>query len=157
MENDTEQVKAWETERQRLIGVGAKNRRLFACAVNWMRLLEDGKDLLPYFRERDCRKIGIYGAGDLAEMLIREMNRKKEVEVRWLLDRRADVFREKLGLPVHFPEEYAALEDVDMVVVTAITSFDAISEMLLQVRWEMPVVSLEEIIRKRIGEEYYEQ
>ena len=156
MENDEVKLKAWESERQKLMDARMKNRRLFVCALNWMRLLERGEDLLPYFQERDLKKIGIYGAGELAEILIQEMRRKNEVEIVCLIDQSAAVCREKFGLPVYLPEEFAAIEDVDMVVVTAITYFDAISEKLLRICPEMPVVSLEGIIWKRISEECYE-
>ena len=156
MENDEAKLKAWESERQELMDARMKNRKLFACALNWMRLLESGEDLLPYFQERDYRKIGIYGAGELAEILIQEMRRKNKIQIVCLIDQSAAVYREEFGLPVYLPEEFAAIEDVDMVVVTAITYFDAISEKLVRMRPEMPVVSLEEIIRKRISEECYE-
>ena len=156
MENDEAKLKVWESERQKLMDARMKNRKLFACALDWMRILESGEDLLPYFRERDCRKIGIYGAGELAEILIREMRRKNEVEIVGLIDQSAAACREKFGLPVYLPEELAAIEDVDMIVVTAITYFDAISEKLIRMRPEIPVVSLEGIVRKRISEDCYE-
>ena len=156
MENVEEMLKGWESERQKLMDARTKNRQLFACALDWMRLLESGKDLLPYFQERDCKKIGIYGAGELAEILIQEMRRKNEVEIVCLIDQSAAAYREKFGLPVYLPEEFTTIEDVDMVVVTAITYFDAISEKLIRMCPEMPVVSLAGIIRKRISEECYE-
>lgn len=157
MENSEERLRAAEAECRKMAAGRMKNRELFVCALDWLRLLESGEDLLPYFRERDCRRIGIYGAGELAEILVWEMRRRDEIEIAYLMDQSAAANRERYGLPVYLPEEFTSVEDVDMVVVTAITYFDAISERLIRMRPEMPVVSLSGIIRKRISEGCYEQ
>lgn len=147
----------WEQERRKLADARIKNRELFVCALDWLRLLERGANLLPYFKERDCRRIGIYGAGELAEVLIQELIKKNEVEIVYLMDQSAAAQREKYGFPVYLPEELHTVEDVDMIVVTAITYYDSISERLIRMRPEIPVVSLKNIIKDRISEEYYVQ
>ncbi len=144
--------KMWEIEREKLMSARIKNRRLFVCALNWLQLLESGRDVIGYFTEREYKKIGIYGAGELAELLVQEMEKSQETQVGYLLDQTAAVNRKKYGYPMYLPEEFAVIEDVDMIVVTAITYFESISEALIRIRPEIPVVSLENIIKNRISD-----
>lgn len=139
----------WEIEREKLINARMKNRRLFACTLDWLWILESGKDLIGYFTERNYKKIGIYGAGELAELLIQEIEKNSEIEIGYLLDQTAAVYRRRYGYPMYLPEEFAAAGEVDMVVVTAITYFDSINEKLIRICPEIPVVSLESIMRNR--------
>ncbi len=143
-------------EVKKLISQRDRNHAQFLCACNWLGLLEQGTDLVPYFEEHGCGNIAIYGAAALGKMLLRELQNSNKVNVKYYIDQAAEVQREKDGIPVYLPEELADAPDVDMIVVTAIAAFKAINRTLLAIRPELPVVSLEKIINARISEEWSE-
>lgn len=141
---------------KKLIFQRARNHAQFLCAYNWLGLLEQGTNLIPYFEEHGCVNIAIYGAAALGNMLLKELRNSKKVNVKYYIDRTAEVQREKDGIPVYLPEELTDAPDVDMIVVTAIAAFNTINQTPLAVRPELPVVSLETIIHARISEEWNE-
>lgn len=153
----SEQEMEWEKEREKMIYQKNRMNAHFSCVSKWLELLEDGGSLLPYFQERKCHKIMIYGAADIGRLLSKEIRRAGSVRVSGFLDRNADRQREICGVPVYLPEEYIHLDEVDMVVVTAIVAFKAINDNLMQLRPEIPVVSLNTIIEAAGNEVWYEQ
>lgn len=152
-----EALTIWQKERKEIISQRDRNREQFWCALQWLELLEDGTDLCSYFREHNSSRIAIYGAAEIGRVLRKEVERDNVLQVLYFLDRNAEKQREKWGVPVYLPEEFAALPDVDMVVVTAIASFESIWSNLMRIRPEIPAVSLKTIIEVRKDEVWYEQ
>ena len=146
-----------EEEKEKLLLQKKRNRELFVTTLQWLELLEDGKNLLPYFREHDCRRIAVYGAAEIGGILLKEIEKDNLMEVLYFLDKNAEKQRVKCGKPVYLPEEFAKLPEVDMVVVTAITFFESVFDTLMRIRPEIPVVSLKKIIEVRKDEVWYEQ
>ncbi len=152
----SEQTVDWEEEKNRIILQRNRLEVHFVCVSQWLELLEDRTNLQPYFKAHKCRKIAIYGAAEIGRMLLKEIEQDNVMKVSYFLDRNAKMQREKWGVPVYLPEEFPGLSEVDMVVVTALLSFKSIESILLRMRPEIPVVSLETIIDVRKDEVWYD-
>ncbi len=139
---------------QKLIAQRDRYHAQFLCAYHWLVLLEQETSLIPYFEDRQCSTVAVYGAAALGRMLVKELRNKSSISVSYYMDRNAVMRREIDGLWVYLPEELQQAPEVDMMVVTAVTAFDPVSRGLLEIRPEMPVISLETIINARISEEW---
>ena len=126
----------------------------FKCTYKWLTLLENGTTLIPYFEKHRCKKIGIYGSAEFGKMLCKELTAHSQIQVEFFMDRNAENERMIEGIPVFLPKELPNVPDVDMLVVTAIAAADSIVRTLLEVRPELPIVSLNTIIDARINEEW---
>ncbi len=144
-----------EEETNKVIQQRERLKVQLSCVSQWLNLLEDGTNLQPYFKDHQCNRIAVYGAAEMGRLLLKEIEREDVAEVLYFLDKNAERQREKWGVPVYLPEEFAGLPQVDMVVVTAVSYIKAIQNVLLQIRPEVPVVSLERIISTRKEEVWY--
>lgn len=126
----------------------------FRRAYQWLTLLENGTTLIPYFEKHHCKKIGIYGGAEFGKMLYKELAAHSQIQVEFFMDRNAGNNSMIEGIPVFMPKELPNVSDVDMLVVTAIAAADSIVRMLLEVRPELPIVSLNTIIDTRMNEEW---
>lgn len=147
----------WQEEKEQLIQQRDRNRALFSCAMQWLELFEDGTNLTPYFQEHNCRNIAIYGAAEIGRVLMKEIENGGRVKVSYFMDKSAEKQREKFGRQVYLPEEYASLPEVDMIVVTAVSSFDEIYDNLMKIKPDTPIISLNTIINDRRDEVWYEK
>lgn len=147
----------WQEEKEMLIRQRQRNRALFSCVLRWLELFEDGTNLIPYFKEHNCRQIAIYGAAEIGHILLKEIKKENMTKVSYFLDKSAENQKEKWGIPVYLPEEFVSLPDVDMVVVTAIYFFEDIYDNLLKIRQDIPVLSLNTILDVRRNEVWYEK
>lgn len=124
------------------------------CALKWLELLELGTALTPYFEARECHRIGIYGMAEFGKLLQKELKRSSGIETVYFMDRNAEKCRKVDNIPVFLPEELLEAPEVDMIVVTAFVAFSSISESLLKMKPEIPVVSLKSILDIRMVEEW---
>lgn len=106
----------------------------------WLKLKQERKSLVSYFRENNYRTVAIYGMKELGERLYDEL-RESGIEVKYIVDRNAgEIYSD---VDVLLPEE--ELPQVDVIVVTAIHYYDEIERKLNELV-DFPVVSLEDII-----------
>lgn len=117
-----------------------KNRTLFLLMNQWVKIKQRGKNLSAYFEQNGYKEIAIYGMGYVGETLLDEL-KDSGITVAYCIDQRADW----LNADVDIVSLNGHLEKVDVVVVTAITSFDEIEEKL-STRVDCPIVSLEIIL-----------
>lgn len=112
----------------------------FRILNKWMQLKEEGIKLEGYFLKKGYKRIAIYGVGHLGQHLIKELEGTK-VEILYGIDRRAeDIYAE---IPVYSIEE--KWENVDVIVVTAITDYLSIKKNIMS-KHALPIISLEDII-----------
>lgn len=147
----------WEIEKKNLIIQRDRLWMQFTTAFQWLELLEDGTNIIPYFKEQNSQKIAIYGAAELGRMLLKELEKDSSMSVLYFIDKSADKKREKWGKPVYLPSEFKELPEVDIVVVTAVSFFEAINKDLIHIRPEIPIVSLNAIVETRRDEVWYEK
>lgn len=117
-----------------------KHLALFLMMNQWVKVKQEGKNLASYFEKNGYKNIAIYGMSYAGETLVEEL-RGSEIQVAYGIDKRAD----SLYMDVDIVTMEDSLEDVDAVVVTAITFFDEIEELLSE-KLDCPIISLEDIL-----------
>ena len=118
----------------------AKVHELYMAFDQWLRLRQEGKTLVEYFKQNDYKTMAIYGMKELGERLYDELE-GSGVTVKYVIDKNADAICAEVDVVT--PDQ--KLEDVDVIVVTAIYYFDEIEEMLSE-KIDCPIVSLEDIL-----------
>lgn len=113
---------------------------LFHLMGQWVKVRQGGKSLVSYFKREGYSKIAIFGMGYAGDILLAEL-KGSDIQVIYGIDRRAD----SLYADVKIVTLDEILEEVDAVVVTAVTSFEEIKENLSK-KINCPIVSLEEIL-----------
>jgi hypothetical protein len=117
-----------------------KHLELYKMMSQWVRVKQEGKKLSSYFERNGYTKIAVYGMSYAGETLINELE-NSTVTVAYGIDRNA----ESLYADVDIVSMDDNLEEVDAVVVTAITFFDEIEEKLSE-KIDCPIISLEDIL-----------
>ncbi|WP_034465539.1 hypothetical protein [Butyrivibrio proteoclasticus] len=105
----------------------------------WLDSKLSGKKISDYFRSHGYEKVAIYGIKELGIALFKELE-QQGIDVRYGIDKNKSVSVE--GLTVVSPED--KLEDVDVVVVTAIHYFGEIAEELGS-KMTCPIISIENL------------
>lgn len=117
-----------------------KHLALFLMMNQWVRLKQEGKNLATYFEKNGYKRIAVYGMSYAGETLVDEL-KNSAVTVVYGIDRNAA----SLYSDVDIVSVEDDLEEVDAIVVTAITFFDEI-ENLLSGKMDCPIISLEDIL-----------
>lgn len=132
--------KATVGETNKARALSDKHLALFLMMNQWVKVKQGGKNLADYFEKNKYRKIAVYGMSYAGETLIDEL-KDTGIEVAYGIDQKADA----IYADVDIVSAEDALEDVDAVVVTAITFFDEIAEKLSG-KLGCPIISLEDIL-----------
>lgn len=117
-----------------------KMTEFYRLLIEWLRIKQEGKSLVSFFIQNDYKTVAIYGMKELGERLYDEL-KNSEIAVKYVIDQNADAIY--ADVDVVAPED--SLEDVDVVVVTAIHYFEEIESMLGE-KVDYPIISLEDII-----------
>ena len=117
-----------------------KHLSLFLMMNGWVKIKQNGKNLLDYFVRNNYNRIAIYGMSYVGETLLKELS-GSEVEVVYGIDKNAEIIDQEFKvITMENP-----LEEVDVIVVTAITFYDEIEEKLSK-KIDCPIISLEDIL-----------
>ncbi len=115
---------------------------LFQMMNKWVRVKQEGKNLSSYFEKEGYKKIAIYGMSYVGETLLEEL-KDTDIQVAYGIDQRAeDIYAD---LEVFSVDD--DFDEVDAIVVTAITFFAEIEEKLAD-KVSCPVISLEDVIHE---------
>lgn len=117
-----------------------KHLTLFRMMTQWVRIKQEGKSLVSFFEAHGYKKIAIYGMSYAGEALNDEL-KNSSVTVAYGIDKNATSIYADIDVISAVDE----LEKVDAIVVTAITFFDEIEEML-SAKTDCPIISLEDIL-----------
>ncbi len=117
-----------------------KHLALFLMMNDWVKIKQEGKNLSSYFESNGYKKIAIYGMSYAGETLVAELE-GSSVQIAYGIDRNANSICADFAI-LSVEDE---LEEVDAIVVTAITFFDEIADMLSE-KVECPVISLEDVL-----------
>lgn len=117
-----------------------KHFNLYMLMNQWVKVKQSNKSIARYFEEKGFKEIAIYGMNYVGETLLSEMA-GSEVTVKYGIDKNAE--RIYQDIDVVLPDD--AFDDVDAVIVTAVTFFDEIEETLSQ-KVNCPILSLEDIL-----------
>lgn len=117
-----------------------KHLELFKMMTQWVKVKQEGKDIASYFEKNGYQKIAIYGMSFAGETMLGEF-KDSDITVAYGIDKNAASIYSDVDI-VSMDDE---LDEVDAVVVTAITFFDEIEEQLSE-KLECPIISLEDIL-----------
>ena len=117
-----------------------KHLALFLMMNQWVKVKQEGKNLASYFEQKDYKRIAIYGMSYAGETLIDEL-KGTDITIAYGIDKNAD----SIYVDVDVVSMEDVLDEVDAVVVTAITFFDEIEEKLSE-KLACPILSLEDIL-----------
>lgn len=132
--------KAVENKVQKWQQMSDKHLALFLMMNQWVKVKQEGKNLAEYFKRNHYQNIAIYGMSYAGETLMDEL-KDSGICVKYGIDKKAcrmDKGIEMVTIDDNFQE-------VDAVVVTAITFFDEIAEKLRE-KVNCPILSLEDIL-----------
>lgn len=134
--------KKFVDKNAKLLDAINKYKLISACLDEWMSLKEKNINPADYLKRCNYKRTAVYGMGILGRHLLYDLE-KAEIEVAYIIDRRVELKHPKLE--IKGPED--DLEEVDVVVVTAIADFDEIFDELND-RINCPIVSIAEIIQE---------
>lgn len=132
--------KAMEKKADKWQRMSDKHLALFLMMNQWVAVKQEGKNLSEYFERNNYKTIAVYGMSYAGETLAEEL-KDSGICIKYGIDKRAD--RISKGIDMVTMED--SLQEVDAVVVTAITFFDEIAEEL-EKRLSCPILSLEDIL-----------
>lgn len=119
---------------------GAKVHELYMAFDQWLQIRQEGKTLVEYFTKNGYKTVAVYGMKELGERLCDEL-KGSDVTVSYAIDKNADTIYADVDMVTPDDE----LAPVDVIVVTAITYFDEIEDMLSE-KVDCPIISLEDIL-----------
>lgn len=123
-----------------------KNLRKFERYYNvlnqWLILRQENNKIENYFLEKGYKKIAIYAMGELGNRLYDDL-KNSNIEVKYAIDQNAS----RIYSDIKIVTVNDALEEVDAVVVTAITAYEEI-EHILKNKLDADIISLEDVIFK---------
>lgn len=117
-----------------------KHLVLFQLMTRWVKNQHADKSIDQYLQEQGIATIAIYGMNYVGKTLLEELT-NSPIEVKYAIDNNKTL--NDIGIPIVLAEDQ--LEPVDAVIVTAITYFADIKE-LLGSKVDSKIISLEEII-----------
>lgn len=120
--------------------ISDKYYTLFLMLNQWLAIKQEGKNLYSYFEKYGYRRIAIYGMSYVGKSLFNEL-KGKPIEVVYGIDKNFD--KNDGELRILNPNDN--LEDVDVIIVTPITFFNEIEE-ILSVKINCPVISLGDVL-----------
>lgn len=128
------------SKAQKAQSLADKHLALFLMMNQWVKIKQEGKNLASYFDKRDYKRIAIYGMSYVGETLIDELQ-GTDITIAYGIDKNAA----SICADVDIVSMEDVLDEVDAVVVTAITFFDEIEEKLSE-KVDCPILSLEDIL-----------
>jgi len=117
-----------------------KQTRYFNLMVRWFTNKQYGNDVGQYLFEKGYKTAAIYGMNYVGECLLRELE-NSNIELKYVIDK--VVIKAEEGIRVCSLMDY--LEDVDVVIVTALLSYDEVCGSLKE-KLDSDILSIEDIL-----------
>lgn len=125
-------------EKQRKLA--EKHLDMFLLMNRWVQNKTADKEIADYLLKNEIRTVAIYGMNYIGETLYTEL-KNTPIEVRYAIDRNAETMYAECDMLGPDNE----LPFVDAVIVTPLTGYDAIKEMLKK-RIDCKIISIEDIV-----------
>lgn len=117
-----------------------KFKTYFDLTNEWLRLKNEGKNLVAFFEKNEWSHIAIYGMGELGTRLMEEL-KDSSVTIEYAIDKHAD----KVYSEVEVKEIGEELPPVDVIVVTPFYVYNEVEETLMSIV-DYPIVSIEDVV-----------
>lgn len=121
-------------------GYADKHLALYLMMNQWVKIKQENKSIADYLEKNGYKQIAVYGMNYVGETFLAELD-NTNVVVKYAIDKNAE--RIYADVDVVLPDDQ--LQNVDAVIVTPITFFDEIEEMLSK-KLDCPIISLEDIL-----------
>jgi hypothetical protein len=128
---NNKQTEHWRT-------LSNKHEQLFLLMSRFLCVKQDGKDISEWFARRGYETVAVYGLGAAGRHLLRELAGSRAT-IKYAIDKIAS----DDAIPVLRPDDI--FPPTDVIVVTAVSFFDEIEDMLIG-KTECPIVSLEDLL-----------
>lgn len=132
--------KVFKKKESKIWEVSDKHLALFLMMNQWVKNKQENKSMAEYLVKKGYRRVAIYGMNYVGETLLDELT-GSEVVVEYGIDKNADNIY--TNVDIVSPED--DLDDVDAIIVTAITYFNEIGEQLNK-KTKGAILSLEDIL-----------
>lgn len=133
----------WKNEKvSTYINCDNKYQLMFQMMVQWKRLNQWGIELEKFFIDHNICSIAIYGMGHVGRVLAEELKNSR-IQVKYGIDKGAENAVGADGIKIIGLEN--DMDEVDAIIVTAISGYESIKSMLLEIV-KYHVLSLEDII-----------
>lgn len=132
--------KASDNKTQKWQQMSDKHLALFLMMNQWVKVRQEGKNLAEYFERNNYKNIAIYGMSYVGETLMDEL-KDSQICIKYGIDKKAG----RINKEIDMVSMEDSLQEVDAVVVTAITFFDEIVQKLGK-KLSCPILSLEDIL-----------
>lgn len=129
-----------EKEVQKWRNYSNKHLALYKMMCQWVMVKQENKKLADYFEKNNYKRIAIYGMSFAGDTLVDEL-KNTNIQVAYGIDKNAGSLYADFDILTMEDK----LDEVDAVVVTAITFFDEIAEALCE-KMDCPIISLEDIL-----------
>lgn len=106
----------------------------------WIKNINKGIKLEKFFKNYGYQNIAVYGGGELGVRFCEEL-KNSDICIKYIVDHCKVNFD---GIPSKILSE--PLEDVDIIIVTAIYDYDNIYDQIKKVKKNAKVISLEKIL-----------
>ncbi|MCI8949030.1 MAG: hypothetical protein HFG49_03175 [Lachnospiraceae bacterium] len=120
-------------------------RESFMAVKRWLENRNANKTFADYFHRYGYKTIAIYGAGDLGRLLYEEI-KNSDIKVKYFIDRNGEGIHEIDGIPVTTISSAGEMEEVDILVVTFLNTYDKMCETLARYAPEIRTLSLKEAL-----------
>ena len=117
-----------------------KHLALFLLMNQWVRNEHQDKSIEKYLLAKGIKKIAVYGMSFVGETLVEGL-KNTDIEIIYCIDNK--ISGNYLGIPIIKSSD--DMENVDAIIVTAITYFNGIKESIKD-KINGEIISLEEII-----------
>lgn len=118
----------------------ARYRKKYDLMYQWMKLKQNGIDLLSFFRERQINSIALYGMGDLSRLICNELSHSGIIQ--YGIDRQVQGMQE--GIPVYSLENVP--QNVEAILITPVLITDEIEDDIYDVLGEQMTFVFEEVL-----------
>lgn len=122
-----------------------KNLDCFVTMKRWLENRNENKMFSDYFEKYGYKNIAIYGAGDLGKLLYAEL-KNTNIHINYFIDRNAEGINHIDEIPVIMIQDIIKMDAVDIIVITPIGNYDAISKILAKHYPKIATLSLREAV-----------
>ena len=107
------------------------NKDVMQTLKRWLENKNEGKNFAGYFSECGISSIGIMDAGEIGRILYGEL-KNTVVNVKWFVDQNAEGIDNIEGIPVRMLKDVFELESVDIICISPIYDYEALSSFLIK-------------------------
>lgn len=117
-----------------------KFKAYYDLCRKWVEAKHNDNSLETLLLSKGYNEIAIYGMGDLGKLLFEDL-KKSKIVVKYGIDMNVT----NMGLDIKLYKPTCELERVDLIIVTPVTSYDAINGMLSEIV-DCPIMALDDLI-----------